>query len=454
MSQTDTVQHELIYDGKANELYKIYLLSLFFSILTLGIYHFWGKTRKRRYITSSFQLDKDRFEYTGYGGELLLGLILGLLLLTILSTPLMWSCYTISQHTNKTEQSIQSPSNDKSEPSYHIEQYDHFKKNKLIIDYKSPTSFWIVYKTNGFLLDYKDNRLEIRTFFQNEYGGYELPLIFNPKENTTLLLAIALIPVYLVFYFIFLPFLIVYGSLRYRVSRLRWRGIRGHLEGSAVLYGLIGIFQTFMKIITLGFWIPISDAVMIKYKVKKLYFGSERATFIPSTKNLIIANLASIGASLYLITLMVACGYWLLPAIANYSPTENWIIKEFVIKILEKGYLICFMILAWGCYAPRYWYRAALLRERYNKLRFGKVGFECNATGLGYLKLFVINDLIFIFTLGFGLPFIWQRRMEFFCRHIKVTGDWKTISIEQAPGTKSKFGGGFASVMNLEIGLI
>ncbi|MGD9593050.1 MAG: DUF898 family protein, partial [Candidatus Berkiella sp.] len=105
-------------------------------------------------------------------------------------------------------------------------------------------------------------------------------------------------------------------------------------------------------------------------------------------------------------------------------------------------------------YIPRYWYRATLLRGRYNNLKFGEIGFSCDATGYQYFKLFFLNDLIFIFTLSLGLPLIWQRRMKFFCEHVKVTGNLNQLSIEQAPFEKSKFGGGFASIMNLEIGLI
>lgn len=455
MTEHDSEEHLLVYDGKTNELFKIYLLNILLSILTLGIYYFWGKTRKRRYLTSSFKLDQDRFEYTGYALELFVGLVLGLIFLALLSLPLAWSVYTIAkfESVDKPSPTNQTASSEE-QPRYHIEQYDHFKKNKIIIDYKNIYDFWVVYRTNGFLFNYENDRMEIQFYTKNNFTFLDYPIIFNPKENPLLLFALLLVPFYLIFYFVFLPFVIVYGSLRYRVSRLRWRGIRSHLNGSAILYGLMGLFNTFMKVITLGFWIPLSDAWMIKYKVKKFYFGNQKASFNPSIKLLLSTNLATIGASLYLIGLMAACGYWLLPWIASYSSDQSWIVEDFIRKILEEGYWIALIVLAWGCYAPRYWYRATLLRERYNKLRFGKVRFSCNASGLQYFKLFVINDLIFICTLGFGLPFIWQRRMKFFTRHVKIYGNINELDIEQAPGKKPRFGGGFASVMNLEIGLI
>lgn len=44
-------------------------------ILTLGIYHFWGKTEVRKRIWSSIRLQDEPLEYTGTGGELLRGFL-------------------------------------------------------------------------------------------------------------------------------------------------------------------------------------------------------------------------------------------------------------------------------------------------------------------------------------------------------------------------------------------
>lgn len=65
----------LIYDGSAWDLFKIALLNFVFTILTLGIYKFWGQTRVRRYVANSYALSGDRFEYTGTGKELFFGFL-------------------------------------------------------------------------------------------------------------------------------------------------------------------------------------------------------------------------------------------------------------------------------------------------------------------------------------------------------------------------------------------
>ena len=65
----------LTHDGRSGELFVIFLVNLALSILTLGIYRFWGKTRIRRYVWSQTGLLGEPLEYTGRGIELFLGFL-------------------------------------------------------------------------------------------------------------------------------------------------------------------------------------------------------------------------------------------------------------------------------------------------------------------------------------------------------------------------------------------
>lgn len=67
--------NRLSYEGSVGATYRIWLLNIFLTIITLGIYSFWGKTRMRRYVTGSFKLAQDHFEYTGTGKELFIGFL-------------------------------------------------------------------------------------------------------------------------------------------------------------------------------------------------------------------------------------------------------------------------------------------------------------------------------------------------------------------------------------------
>lgn len=74
------VGRQLTFHGKVGTLFGIILSNWLLTVLTLGIYHFWGKTRIRQYIFSHLEFEGDRFDYHGTGWELFLGSLKSLLL--------------------------------------------------------------------------------------------------------------------------------------------------------------------------------------------------------------------------------------------------------------------------------------------------------------------------------------------------------------------------------------
>lgn len=64
------------YSGRLGELIPIVLVNMLLSVLTLGIYRFWGKTKIRRYLWSRVSVMDEPLEYTGTGTELFLGFLI------------------------------------------------------------------------------------------------------------------------------------------------------------------------------------------------------------------------------------------------------------------------------------------------------------------------------------------------------------------------------------------
>jgi uncharacterized membrane protein YjgN (DUF898 family) len=64
------------YTGTAGAILGIVLLNALITPFTFGFYRFWGKTRLRRYLWNAVRFQGDPFEYTGRGGELLIGFII------------------------------------------------------------------------------------------------------------------------------------------------------------------------------------------------------------------------------------------------------------------------------------------------------------------------------------------------------------------------------------------
>ena len=71
------------FHGKGGELFGIYLINIFLSLVTLGIYYFWGKVKIRNYLFSHTEFWQERFVYHGTGKELLVGFLKALVLFFI-----------------------------------------------------------------------------------------------------------------------------------------------------------------------------------------------------------------------------------------------------------------------------------------------------------------------------------------------------------------------------------
>ncbi len=66
---------DLRWVGSPWELTGLSFINFLLSMVTLGIYSFWGKTEVRRRLWSSVRLQGEPFHYTGTGRELLLGFL-------------------------------------------------------------------------------------------------------------------------------------------------------------------------------------------------------------------------------------------------------------------------------------------------------------------------------------------------------------------------------------------
>ncbi len=69
-------EQQFDYVGRLGPLYWLFIKNLLLSIVTLGIYRFWGRTNIRRYVWSNTRFMGDAFEYTGKGSELFAGFVI------------------------------------------------------------------------------------------------------------------------------------------------------------------------------------------------------------------------------------------------------------------------------------------------------------------------------------------------------------------------------------------
>ena len=208
-----------------------------------------------------------------------------------------------------------------------------------------------------------------------------------------------------------LPIFFIFGvarfaALRFRVSRTRWRGIRGILDGSALNYGVLSFWRMVINIVTLGIAIPYSDMAKHRYIMMRLYFGN-----VP----------------------------------IDYEGRVGHLMKSHIITLLLAPFTLGM---------SRLWYQAALAREKMNGMSAGNIRFENTVTGGGLLKHVFLNLLILLFTLGIGMPVVMQRNMKFLVWHTRIIGDLETSEIMQAKDQKITVGEGLDDAFGLDTGLM
>jgi len=91
----DDRSRQLAFHGEGGALFGIWIVNLLLTILTLGVYYFWGKVRIRHYLLGHAEFEQDRFAYHATGKELFLGyvkvaLFFGLLYGVQLAVELLW----------------------------------------------------------------------------------------------------------------------------------------------------------------------------------------------------------------------------------------------------------------------------------------------------------------------------------------------------------------------------
>ena len=69
--------------GTGGALFGIQLVNTFLTIVTLGFYSFWGKTKVRNYLWSQTELEGDRFVYHGTAMELMTGFFKVMILIAV-----------------------------------------------------------------------------------------------------------------------------------------------------------------------------------------------------------------------------------------------------------------------------------------------------------------------------------------------------------------------------------
>jgi len=71
------------FTGSAREYFRIWIVNLFFTLVTLGIYSAWAKVRKKRYFYGSTRFEGDSFDYFGSPKAILKGRVIAFVVFVV-----------------------------------------------------------------------------------------------------------------------------------------------------------------------------------------------------------------------------------------------------------------------------------------------------------------------------------------------------------------------------------
>lgn len=328
--------------------FKIFFLRL----ITLGIYHFWGKTRVRRVLWQSVQLNGQPFEYTGTGKELFLGFLIAIVLVF---TPLI-----------------------------------------------------LIIAGAAFLLG-QNNPLTIVVF----------------------------IAVYV--FFFYLIGVAIYRARRYRLSRTRWRGIRGTMTGSPWAFAWTHFWTALMIPLSLGWAFPWRRVKLNRILTEQTRFGDRNFEFTGTTRPLYKPfAVLWIGSVIF---------YGAIGGLGAYASSVGGASAS-SLALLIIPLVFLFII---GFALASIWYAVREMNYFTACTRFDHVRFSLNATMGSLIGLTLMNLLILFISFGIAMPVIQVRVVRYFISRLGAEGSIDFASIAQAQGKMDKTGEGLAEAFDIDM---
>ncbi len=234
-----------------------------------------------------------------------------------------------------------------------------------------------------------------------------------------------------------------FRALRYRLSRTRWRGIRGGSDNQGLGYGVSYMWKTFVGYLVIGLLIPWSMAKLWNERWGKMSFGPREFD-----ANLDHSTFFGRFFLFYLSPFIFAIGGVVAAAVMGGAgflaggDTGAAVGSFIAVLLMVFGFYFLLGLIAVAFYAQYY-------REAVKSLSWGDVDFEFNASTKDWLVLFIVDTLLVVFTLGIGLIFIGYRHWKFFIVHMEARGEILLDELTQSETTTAKHGEGLLDAFDI-----
>ncbi len=267
---------------------------------------------------------------------------------------------------------------------------------------------------------------------------YALSMVF---PMASLFLSLLLIPV---------THFASYQALRYRLTRTRWKGIRGNMDGSAKAYAVKGTGYSLLTMLTAFVCAPLETARLTAMRLNAAFFGDRRFSFSGKARPLFGPWLTS-----YVPILLLLSGLGIL----LYSLESGDLIWLYVDGVDLR--LLVFMVFFGGLFVVAALiglftlvYNAAVVRWLFAGLSYGEMRFDAHRyTAWGLFKLTVGNGLLLLFTLGLAFPWTTIRSLRFLFSSVRYEGDPRLEALSQDTLPERSGGEGLLDALDVDLAM-
>ena len=233
-----------------------------------------------------------------------------------------------------------------------------------------------------------------------------------------------------------------FRALRYRLSRTRWRGIRGGSDDQGFKYGWSYIWKSFVGTMALYLLIPWSMTSLWNERWNKMSFGPYEFEAYADSGNIFARFLLFYLAPIILIVItavLAVTGYGIGGAIGDEAQALG-IELSFVIAMFVWFFVLG--LIAAAFYAK--FYREVVEKTLWHDLRFS---FE--ASTMDWIKLYLGDFFIVVLTLGLGFVFLSYRHWKFFITHMEASGDILLDELTQSTAKTARHGEGLLDAFDI-----
>ena len=234
-----------------------------------------------------------------------------------------------------------------------------------------------------------------------------------------------------------------FRALRYRLSRTRWRGIRGGSDDQGLRYGWSYIWKTIAGYVPMGLMVPWSMTSLWNERMNAMSFGPHRFRAYSHASDIFARYFL-----FYLAPFVLLIGGLLFAAISGAigfgaGGEEAGVVSAFVAGIVA----LLFFYLGLGLIAVAFY--AKFYREVIGALDWGELTFSFTASTKDWIKLLLGDVALVILTLGIGYIFLSYRHYKFAITHLEAGGEIVLDELTQSQTRTARHGEGLLDAFDV-----